>query len=39
VNPWGFVILSLGIILIVIAFHGSQHAVINTLKGVKSAAP
>lgn len=33
-NPWGLVILALGIIMIVIAWHGSQHTVFEALKGV-----
>lgn len=33
-NPWGLVILALGVILIIIAWHGSQSAVFAQLKKV-----
>lgn len=36
-NPLGLILLSLGLILIVIGFKGSQHNVINAFKGVKTA--
>jgi hypothetical protein len=34
VNPWGLVILSLGVILIIVAWHGSQSSVFGALKGI-----
>jgi hypothetical protein len=33
-NPWGLVILALGIILIIIAWHGSQSSVFQALKKI-----
>lgn len=35
-NAVGLIIISLGLILIVIGVKGSQHSVINTLKGVST---
>lgn len=38
-NPLGLILVGLGLILIIIGFKGSQHSVINALKGVKGAPP
>ena len=34
-NPWGLIIIALGLILIVIGFKGSQHSVIQAFKGMR----
>lgn len=33
-NPWGLVMIGLGIIFIVIGVKGSQHTILQTVKGV-----
>lgn len=33
-NPWGLVVLALGLILVIIAWHGSQSKVFAAIKGV-----
>jgi hypothetical protein len=40
-NPWGLIVMGLGLIMIIIGFKGSQHSVIAALKGAKpsTAAP
>jgi hypothetical protein len=38
VNPWGILLIGIGLIMIVIGFKGSQHKVIAAFKGTKSAA-
>jgi hypothetical protein len=32
VNPWGLIIIGLGLMMIIIGFKGSQHSVIDALK-------
>lgn len=32
-NPWGFVVIGLGIIMIIIGVKGSQHNIVAALKG------
>lgn len=34
-NPFGLLLIGLGIILFIIGFKGSQHEVINAFKGIK----
>jgi len=36
VNPVGFLLVGLGIIIIVIGVKGSQHSVLEAFKGVKA---
>lgn len=35
-NPFGFVIIGLALILIIIGFKGSQHEVLNAVRGIGS---
>lgn len=35
-NPWGLVLIGLGLVLIVIGVKGSQHNVIAAFKGIRS---
>jgi len=37
-NPWGLIVMGLGLIMIIIGFKGSQHSVIAALKGSKPVA-
>lgn len=37
-NPWGLMFIALGFLMIVIGFKGSQHSVMDAIKGKKSAA-
>lgn len=37
-NPWGILLIGIGLIMIVIGFKGSQHKVIAAFKGTKAAA-
>jgi len=32
-NPWAILLILLGIVFIIIGFHGSQHNVLGALKG------
>jgi hypothetical protein len=38
VNPFGLVIIALGLIMVIIGVKGSQHNVVQSLGGAKSAA-
>jgi len=35
VNPWGILLIGVGLIMIVIGFKGSQHKVLAAIKGAK----
>jgi hypothetical protein len=37
-NPWGFILVALGIVLIMIGITGSQHKILQIFKGIPSAA-
>jgi hypothetical protein len=34
-NPWGLIIIGMGLIILIIGFKGSQHNVIAAFKGAK----
>lgn len=37
-NPWGVILVALGIVLIMIGMTGSQHKILQVFKGIPSAA-
>jgi hypothetical protein len=37
-NPWGFILVALGVVLIMIGITGSQHKILQVFKGIPSAA-
>ena len=37
-NPWGVILVALGVVLIMIGITGSQHKILQVFKGIPSAA-
>lgn len=37
-NPWGIVLVAVGILLIVIGITGSQHKILQVFKGIPASA-
>jgi hypothetical protein len=37
-NPWGLVLVAVGILLIIIGVTGTQHTVLQVFKGIPTAA-
>ena len=37
-NPWGLIILAMGIILVMIGVTGSQHKILQVVKGIPASA-
>jgi hypothetical protein len=37
-NPWGFILVVVGILLIMIGITGSQHRILSVFKGIPAAA-
>lgn len=37
-NPWGLIILAMGIILVMIGITGSQHTILQVVKGIPASA-
>jgi hypothetical protein len=37
-NPWGLILIAMAIILVMIGVTGSQHTILQTMKGIPASA-